>query len=146
VIVGEQSVSLVAAPGMVGTDEFADCVPAAFIGKGRSGSGWRIANDLAPEKAGKFLRLDAGDVAVRDVQVGKAIVVEIPAVGRPGPAAHIDSGGAGDILELAIAEIFVKRIAGGVAAIERFYVLRIGGAEIFLSGDANARADHMLET
>ena len=58
-----------------------------------------------------------GYVAICDVQVGVAVMIEIPKVGAPCPPAHVYSGMFACAVESVIAVILVKRITVCVPAV-----------------------------
>src|SRR3974390_1772092 len=66
-------------------------------------------------------------------------MIEVPEIRRPGPAAHLNGGRAGDILKSSVAEIAIERIAARVALIELANVFRRLLMELFLLADALSR-------
>src|ERR1700728_4779449 len=117
-IVREKNISLVAVPGRVGPDEFVHSAPAAFVGRRRGRILRRFCNDLTPEEAGDVSSINAGDIAVCNVQIREAVVIEVPRIRGPGPATHIDSRFHTYILKRAISQISVERVAGHVPPVE----------------------------
>src|SRR5882762_9693314 len=99
-IVRIEDIALVAAPGAIGTEEFVERAPSLLVFGGRFRSAGGVCNDLAPEKAVEVVSwravIGSGDHAVGDIEIGKAVVIEIPGVAGPSPAAHFDSGRSGD--------------------------------------------------
>src|SRR5258706_15524904 len=101
------------------------------------GSLRRLADDLPPKEAGNIAvdaagRFRSGNVAVRDVQVGVAVMVEIPRVRRPRPPANLDTGLRGDILKFPIAQISIERIAARVLTIKSANVFGVVLVKAFL--------------
>src|SRR5882757_1497783 len=98
-IVRIEDVALIAAPGAIGTKEFVERAPSLLVFGRRLGFGGRVGNDLTPEKTVEVFVWKAAvgsrDHAVGDVDVRETVVIEIPGVAGPGPAAHFDSGGCG---------------------------------------------------
>src|SRR5579871_732163 len=105
-------------PRRVGTDKFVDCSPTAFVVCRRSGVGWRFGNDLAPEETRDVPVSSAGNVTVRDIQIGITIMIKVPCVGRPRPAPHLDTGLYRNVLECAVSLIPVQGIALHVTVIK----------------------------
>ena len=83
-IVRVEDVALVAAPGVVGADEFVDArsIPARSRAKASLRSG-ELATTCRQKKLFRSSRERARDHAVGDVEIGKAVVIEIPGIARP---------------------------------------------------------------
>src|SRR5437764_4243696 len=102
-IVAVGNVPLVTAPRSIGTNEFVDRVPAVFvIGRGRKFCR-RVADYLSPEKTRKINLLAAGNVSVRNMNVRMAVMVEIPRIRRPSPAAKFSARLGCDVAKLTVA-------------------------------------------
>ena len=108
-IVRVEDVPFKSAPRAVGADEFIDCGPSLFIIGRRLGFRGGVGNHLPPKKTVQILFSGwahrSRDHAIRDVEIGEAVVVKIPCVARPRPAAHFNSSGSGRILKSAVALI-----------------------------------------
>ena len=121
-VVRVENISLVTAPRAIGSDQLINRAPSLLVVVRGGGRIRGIGNHLAPEKAVEILARGAGHHAVGDVEIGKAVMIEIPGVARPRPAPDPDTGRAGRILESAAAisrDIPEERIAHGVPVIER---------------------------
>ena len=128
-VVGVENVSLRAGPGRIRADQFVDRVPSLLVPGRRVRVLRRISHHLPPEEARKVARVGPGNIAIGDVQVREAIVIEIPCVGRPGPAAHLGSRLVAHVLKLAVALIAIERIATGVSAVKGADVFGIASGE-----------------
>ncbi len=98
-IVGIENISLVAAPGTIGTDEFVDGIPTLLVFVRSAGLVGGRSYNLPPEETVEILTRWARDHAVRDIEIGEAVVIEIERVARPRPAAHSDACGACRLVE-----------------------------------------------
>src|SRR4029079_2006475 len=117
-VIGIENVSLGPSPRRVRADQFVDGAPSLFVARRRVGIRRRMAHDLAPEKAGDIARVGPRNVTVGNVQVGVAIVVEIPGVGGPGPAAHLESRLVAHVLKLPVSLASIQRITACVSAVK----------------------------
>ena len=100
-IVREHHISLVAVPGAIRANQFIERLPSALVSRRGRGVVGRFAHHLPPEEACEIAAVRRGDIAVGDIEIGVAIMIEVPEVGAPGPAAHLDSGLLADIFESA---------------------------------------------
>ena len=91
-IVGKENIPLMTVPGRVGTDEFIDGAPSALVAGRRTGVRWRFCDHLPPEEARDIALLEARNIAIRNVQIRVTIMVKIPRIGGPRPAAHFNPG------------------------------------------------------
>src|SRR5271157_5007572 len=98
-------VALIAAPGVIGTDQFIDGVPALFIVLRWLGGVGGIGDNLPPEEAVEVVPDWAGNHSVGDVEIGKTIVIEIPGIAGPRPTAHGSGRGLGNILKHSAAAV-----------------------------------------
>ena len=90
-VVRVENISFGTVPGCVRPDQFIDGVPSLLIVRRRVRSSAAISPRPGARRSWKGRAGRPGDVAVRDVQVGIAVVVKVPGIGRPGPAAHFNS-------------------------------------------------------
>src|SRR5579872_2927695 len=107
--VGIENVALKPAPGAVGADKLVDGIPPLLVSVRRPDLLRRIGHHLPPEKAVQVLARETGDHAIRDIEVKKTVVVEVPGCAGPGPAAHGNCGGGGGIAKAA-ASVLKQRI------------------------------------
>src|SRR5207247_5151085 len=89
-------------------------------------------------KARELVDLRARDHAVRNVEVGETIVVEVPGIARPRPPAGFDSRAGALVFKLSRALIAEKGVAPGVLAEERADALGRVLHEQLLHSDALA--------
>ena len=118
-VVGVEHVSFVAAPTVVGANQFVHHAPALFVAMRRLRFFRRIGNHLPPKIAVQIVSEWAGDHAVYYIQVRKSVVVEIPGIARPGPAAHRGSALRGYILKDSLAAVAEQAVAHRVFLIHR---------------------------
>src|SRR6202022_1786162 len=83
-IVSVKYISLKAAPGMVGANQFVQCIPPLFV-IARSASFKRgMSNHLPPEKTIQVVRLGwprwTGDHAIGHVEIRKAVMIKVPSI------------------------------------------------------------------
>src|SRR6266478_308659 len=97
-----------------------------------------MSDHLAPEKAVEVVPNAARNHSVGDVEVRKTVVIEVPGVAGPGPAAHRRSRFGADICKTS-SHVLKKAIAHGVFSIESAHCFIVVTAKIVLLGDANAR-------
>src|SRR5260370_1096507 len=110
----------------------------------------RIGNYLSPEETVQVLARRAGNHAIRNVEIGKAVVVEIKCVTRPWPAGHSNPGGSRcvpkRIATLPGLGIPQQRIARCMLAIEGPNFFRRISLENLLRGNALAgRGPHVSD-
>src|SRR6516162_10130096 len=120
-------------PGCVGPHQFVDGIPSALVALRRDGRSWRFGNHLPPEEARHVALIQTGDVAIRDIEVRKTILVEIPGIGGPRPTAHFSPGPLGRILELAVSQVSIQRIAEHMPSIQSTSLLRLFPVKVRLT-------------
>ena len=86
------NVALVSAPRFPALDERSDRSPRGFVVRGRLLVRWRTRHNLPPEETSKVAVAGVRDVAVRDIKILVAVIVEIDSVAAPSPAPALDSG------------------------------------------------------
>ena len=118
-VVCEENITLESAPGGIGADEFINGAPALFILRSELGFHGRISNHLPPKETVQVVTRGTRDHAIRDVKIGKGVMVKIPGVAAPRPTSHFDSGGSARIAKNAVIAISKQGIATGMFAIER---------------------------
>src|SRR5579863_212486 len=131
-IVGVEHIPLISAPGRVRANEFVDRAPSLFIVVRQPGFVWRIGYYLPPKETVQILVRRTRDHAIRNVKIREAVVVKIPSVARPRPAAIAYSGGNSCVFEgerfrrraAPGSRIPKQRIPHGVFAVERANLLR----------------------
>src|ERR1700686_2077217 len=79
---------------------------------------WRIGDYLAPKKTVQIIARFPGNHAVGDIKIQKTIVVEIPRVAGPRPAAHRGSRARSSIRETPSPGILKQGITHGVFPIK----------------------------
>src|ERR1700739_2938752 len=92
-VVDVENVALVAAPCVIRTDGFVDGSPALLVVIRGARLVGRFGDDLAPEKTVEVVARPSGDHAIEAVEIGEAVMVEIPRVARPSPPPDADAGG-----------------------------------------------------
>src|SRR5207302_6038467 len=92
------------------------------------------------EKTVQVLPRSSGNHAVRDVEIGEAVMIEVECVARPRPAPQPNSRGSGPIVKSSAATsrrpIAKQRIAHRVFPVERPHFLRCVFLEHFLRRNA----------
>src|SRR4029077_103052 len=131
-------VSFETAPGEVGSNEFVDGIPALLVFMAGAGLVGRISDHLAPEKTVEIVSNAAGNHSIDDVQVLKTVVIEIPSVAGPRPAADGGPGFGACICESS-SQVLKKAVAHGVFSIKCADGFIIVVVKIVLGGDANSR-------
>src|SRR5207249_9525913 len=116
-IVGKENVPLKAIPRRVGSNEFVDRVPSSFVIGRRTGILRRLGHYLPPKEAGDVRPTGARNIAIRNIEVSVAIVVKVPGIGRPSPAAHFHSGWPSHVLKFAVPLVAIQRVTGHVTAV-----------------------------
>jgi len=101
-------------PRAVRTDELINRVPAQLISGARRRRRGRFRDHMAPKETRSIERIQARNVAVADVEISVAIVIEVPRVRRPGPPPYGGIRGLSRIPEFAVSKIPVKGIAARV--------------------------------
>ena len=86
-IIQIKNIPFKAAPGAVRANQFVDGVPTQLVGARRLGALRRIGDHLPPEKTIEIFAAGAGDHAVGNIKIRETVVIEIPRVAGPGPAA-----------------------------------------------------------
>src|SRR5215813_7347827 len=89
-IVAIKHIPFVSAPGMVRADKFIDGVPGLLVVGRRCQVLWRVSHHLPPEKTRELRALGSGYVAVGDENVRMAIMIKVPGIRGPGPAAELE--------------------------------------------------------
>src|SRR5207253_6480578 len=84
-VVCEENITLESAPGGIGADEFINGAPALFILRSELGFHGRISNHLPPKETVQVVTRGTRDHAIRDVKIGKGVMVKIPGVAAPRP-------------------------------------------------------------
>ena len=125
-------IALKPTPSAVGADQFVNSVPSLFVVVRRLGFVGRIGNHLAPEKTIEVFARSTRDHSIGDVKIGKTIVIKIPGIARPRPAAHPNASGATCIVERTVAVIPEKRVPNRVLAIHCAHFFRCGLLENLL--------------
>ncbi len=126
-IIRVKNIALEAAPGAVGPNEFVDGTPSLLVimgGLWPDPANWQ---PLAARKNCSGLRASPGNHAIRNVEIGKAVVIEIKSVARPRPAAYPDSGRSRSYPQIRASlrpAVAQQRIAHGVFPVERPNFLR----------------------
>src|ERR1700734_3653890 len=77
-IVSVENISFVPAPCAVGANQFVDGVPSLFVVGRKSGLFWRVSNDLPPEETIQIFTRRPRDHAIRNVEIGEAVMVKVP--------------------------------------------------------------------
>ena len=116
-IVRVENIPLTSVPRVVRPDQFIDGIPSLFVIWGRGGLERRLRHHLPPEKAFKVFCVRARNHAVGDVEIRVAIVIKIPGIAGPGPAAYLRACSPAGILEVLVPFIAEKRISPGMFAI-----------------------------
>ena len=98
-------------PGAVGTNQLIDCVPSTLVGVRGGRVFGRFRNHLPPEETGNFVFLRPREIPIGDIEIGKTVVVEVPEIGAPRPAAHLYSSLAARVLKAPISGIAIECIA-----------------------------------
>ena len=114
-IVSVENISFVPAPCAVGANQFVDGVPSLFVVGRKSGLFRRVSNDLPPEETVQIFARRPCDHAVRDIKVGEAVVIKIPGIARPRPAAHANASERGSALERASRGDATRSSGSGIA-------------------------------
>src|SRR5215471_14807859 len=117
-------------PGCGGPHQFVDGIPSALVAFRRDGRFWRFGNHLPPEEARHVSLIEAGNVAIRDIEVRKTVVVEVPGIGGPRPTAHFSPGPL--VLELAVSQVPIQRIAEHMPSIQSTSLLRLFAVKVRL--------------
>src|SRR5204863_10104408 len=100
-------VGLAAMPAIAFADELVDGVPTVLVYFRALGGSGRLRHHLPPEEAHQVRFAVARQHAARDINLRRAIVVEVVGVGAPSPAAHLDALLRSGLGERAIAAIAV---------------------------------------
>src|SRR5215471_3746204 len=110
-IVAVKHIPFVSAPGMVRADKFIDGVPGLLVVGRRCQMLRRVSHHLPPEKARELRALLSGYVAVRDENVRIAIMIKVPGIRGPGPAAELEVRVPSGIAEFSASQILVEGIS-----------------------------------
>ena len=110
-IVGVENVSFVAAPGSIRPDQFIESVPSLLVVLRGLRFGRGVRNHLPPEKTVQVSSRWSRHHAIGNVQVGKTVMIEIPGIARPRPAAHFHSRRTSVILKDPLRFFLSTRIA-----------------------------------
>src|ERR1035441_9154411 len=84
------------------------------------------SEDLATTCRQKKLAMSVRSVRVSfgDIQVGVAVMIEVPEIRGPGPAAHFNAGLTADVLKRSISAITIESAASRMSLVEFADILR----------------------
>src|SRR3984893_9147209 len=117
-VVEVENIAFEATPRAVGANQFVDGVPTLLILVVWLRLLWRISDDLAPKKAVQVFGRFPRNHSVGNIEVQKTVVIEIPHVAGPRPAAHRRFRARTRIRETPVAGILKQGVARGMFAIE----------------------------
>ena len=127
-VVRKGYISFVATPGIVRPNQFVQSIPSMLIRQRGRGVFRRFRYHLPPEKAAEVIPfqcpLRCGDVSIGNVEVRITVMVEVPQIRAPGPAAHLNPGLLADVLKRPIPFVPIERIASRVLLVKRPNVFR----------------------
>src|SRR5271165_6075677 len=92
VVIQIENIPLEPAPGPVRTNQFVNGIPSQFVSASRARIIRRIGHHLAPEETIQISAIGTGDHPVGNIKIRETIVIEIPSVAGPCPAAYRSSG------------------------------------------------------
>ena len=89
-VVRKEDVSFIPAPSSIRAKQFVNCVPSLLVSGRRLCVQRGLRHYLPPEEAVKVVLETTRHHPIRRIEVGKAIMIEVPGVTRPRPSANAD--------------------------------------------------------